>query len=80
MVFVVRTGGNPWALAEPFAKSFARWTLAATRICGVPAYSIGERTREIGVRVALGARPGRIAALVLGAGALLEPTEALRRE
>jgi putative ABC transport system permease protein len=39
--------------------------LAAIGIYGVLAYSVAERTREIGIRVAVGATTGSIAAMVL---------------
>ncbi len=45
--------------------------LAAGGIYGALLYSVGQRRRELGVRLALGALPREIAALVLGQGARL---------
>ncbi|HUM13160.1 MAG TPA: ABC transporter permease [Myxococcaceae bacterium] len=45
--------------------------ITASGLIGVVAYSVSQRTREIGVRLALGAAPGAVLRMVLGQGMAL---------
>jgi putative ABC transport system permease protein len=56
-----------WALtAVAWLVSFIVLLLSATGIHSLMSFTVARRTREIGVRTALGARPGRIVAGIFG--------------
>jgi ABC-type antimicrobial peptide transport system permease subunit len=46
-------------------------TIAAVGIAGVLAFSVNSRTREIGIRMSLGAAPGRVHRMILAEGGML---------
>ncbi|MBS2014956.1 MAG: ABC transporter permease [Deltaproteobacteria bacterium] len=53
------------------AFALAALVLATVGLFGLVAYTTGQRTRELGIRLALGSTPGEVVALVVRGGAAL---------
>ena len=65
-LFPVRAGA--WLIGAFGALALV---VAAVGLYGVIGYSVSRRVREIGIRKALGARPGQLLGMVLGEGMML---------
>jgi len=65
-IWIVRAGAVLFAVFGGLALC-----LAVVGIYGVVAYSVARRTREIGIRMALGARPEAVQRMILGEGAVM---------
>jgi ABC-type antimicrobial peptide transport system permease subunit len=59
---------NMWLMT---AFGISALTLAAIGIYGLMAYSVEQRTQEIGIRLALGADAGQVRRMIVGQGMLL---------
>lgn len=65
-----RWKGAPVAAGRFEIFAFSALMLASLDICGSVSFSVARRTAEIGVRLALGARPPELMAMVFREGML----------
>ncbi|HEV2965580.1 MAG TPA: FtsX-like permease family protein, partial [Chthoniobacterales bacterium] len=65
-LWIVRAGAALFSIFGGLALG-----LAVVGLYGVKAYSVARRTREIGIRMALGAQPGMVLRLILREGSVM---------
>src|SRR6267378_4401102 len=65
-LWLVRAGAGLFSIFGGLALG-----LAVVGLYGVKAYSVARRTREIGIRMALGAGPGAVLRLIMAEGAIM---------
>ena len=65
-LWIVRAGAALFSIFGGLALG-----LAVVGLYGVKAYSVARRTREIGIRMALGAKPAAVLRLIMGEGAIM---------